>query len=443
MLDAGSVRVVTSSAGAQADDIQVSTTLSWTSTASLSLDAYRSIRIDRPLAVESLGGLSLTTNDGATGGVLLFGKLGHVSFKQKLSSLSINGVSHTLVKSLGALASAVAAKPSGAYALADSYDASQDGVYSNSPVPTVVTGSIEGLGNTISNVSLSASTNAQVYYGLFSELNGAIANLRLTGLIFAVQKDSKGALGGLVGENKGILIDDHVTGMIRGTHSAVGGLVGLNSEGAISFSSSGGTVNGTAAGGLVGLGGLVGATGGTITASFSNASVIGEQNGSVGGLVGAFGGGTIQQSFAAGAVQGAFDASAGGLVGATGSGNLVANCYSRSPVSVSSSGYVGGLIGGSAGNAVENAYAAGSLAGSRSFGIGGVFGANQANTTDLDWDTDTSKTNVGTGSGSANTTGLTTAQLKSGLPPGFDPAIWGISANINKGFPYLLAVPPE
>ena len=39
-------------------------------------------------------------------------------------------------------------------------------------------------------------------------------------------------------------------------------------------------------------------------------------------------------------------------------------------------------------------------------------------------------------------TGLTDAQLKAGLPAGFDPKIWGSSARVNDGYPYLLANPP-
>lgn len=39
--------------------------------------------------------------------------------------------------------------------------------------------------------------------------------------------------------------------------------------------------------------------------------------------------------------------------------------------------------------------------------------------------------------------GLTTEQLQSGLPAGFDPSIWGEDAKINHGLPYLLANPPE
>jgi hypothetical protein len=34
-------------------------------------------------------------------------------------------------------------------------------------------------------------------------------------------------------------------------------------------------------------------------------------------------------------------------------------------------------------------------------------------------------------------------QLRSGLPSGFDPAIWNEQSGINNGFPYLIANPPQ
>ena len=40
-------------------------------------------------------------------------------------------------------------------------------------------------------------------------------------------------------------------------------------------------------------------------------------------------------------------------------------------------------------------------------------------------------------------TGLTDAQLKSGLPAGFDSKIWAQNAGINHGYPYLIANPPQ
>jgi hypothetical protein len=39
-------------------------------------------------------------------------------------------------------------------------------------------------------------------------------------------------------------------------------------------------------------------------------------------------------------------------------------------------------------------------------------------------------------------TGLTTQQLQTGLPAGFDPKIWAEDANINNDLPYLINNPP-
>ncbi|HEX4160261.1 MAG TPA: hypothetical protein VHY79_17485 [Rhizomicrobium sp.] len=60
------------------------------------------------------------------------------------------------------------------------------------------------------------------------------------------------------------------------------------------------------------------------------------------------------------------------------------------------------------------------------------------------WDTTTSGTDEGTGEGNVSgIDGVTTKQLKSGLPAGFDPSMWGENPNINNGLPYLLANPPK
>ena len=63
------------------------------------------------------------------------------------------------------------------------------------------------------------------------------------------------------------------------------------------------------------------------------------------------------------------------------------------------------------------------------------------------WDLDTSGvSNPHQGAGNVaddpGITGLTDAQLKSGLPAGFDPKIWAINPKINNGYPYLIANPP-
>ncbi len=63
------------------------------------------------------------------------------------------------------------------------------------------------------------------------------------------------------------------------------------------------------------------------------------------------------------------------------------------------------------------------------------------------WDTNTSGvTDLSKGAGNVSNapgiTGIKTAKLRAGLPAGFDAATWGISSDINNGFPYLIGEPP-
>jgi hypothetical protein len=129
----------------------------------------------------------------------------------------------------------------------------------------------------------------------------------------------------------------------------------------------------------------------------------------------------IVDSYATGAVAGNGGADVGGLVGGDGASANISLSYSTGSVSGGTGSYVGGLIG---------------------------FDTSQAGSiTDAYWDTDTSGiTNPSQGAGNiANDpgiAGLTTAEFQSGLPAGFDPAVWAENANILDGFPYLLSNPP-
>jgi hypothetical protein len=59
------------------------------------------------------------------------------------------------------------------------------------------------------------------------------------------------------------------------------------------------------------------------------------------------------------------------------------------------------------------------------------------------WDVDTSGTSQGCAVGGCpNVNGISDAQLKSGLPAGFDKNIWAQDPGINNGYPYLIANPP-
>lgn len=76
---------------------------------------------------------------------------------------------------------------------------------------------------------------------------------------------------------------------------------------------------------------------------------------------------------------------------------------------------------------------------------GGVVGAYPGSFSDVYWDTDTSgipSDGVGNDPNEPGVTGLSNAQLTSGLPAGFDPTVWAENPNINGGRPYLIANPP-
>src|ERR1051326_2056032 len=173
LLASGDVKVVSDSA---ARDIEFKAPLSWTSASRLTLDSYRAIAFAQPISVTGTGGLTITTNDGGHNGDFAFEKKGHVKFWDLSSSLVINGASYTLVKQIKQLANAIAANPSGQYALAGSYNASKDGTYSQSPTPAFG-GTLEGLGNTLSNYVISDPTDS-ARVGLISEIGCCAAIVR-------------------------------------------------------------------------------------------------------------------------------------------------------------------------------------------------------------------------------------------------------------------------
>ena len=96
------------------------------------------------LATTETGQLSSGSNVNITasgdGHLLSFttipGERSIVQFGNLSGTLTINGTAYTLVNSVASLASAIAANPSGAFALAKSYNAKGDGTYAASPIAT-------------------------------------------------------------------------------------------------------------------------------------------------------------------------------------------------------------------------------------------------------------------------------------------------------------------
>ncbi|HEX4080743.1 MAG TPA: GLUG motif-containing protein [Rhizomicrobium sp.] len=383
LLSSGNAAVITTGSGVQADDIRIEARVSWSSANMLTLDAHKSVTIDRSMKASGAGGLSVITDDGGSGGEFAFEHDGSLTFRDLSSALLINGTAYQLVGSVAALAGAIAAKPSGAFALANTYDASGDGTYSVSPVSTVLTGAFNGLGNTIANLTINDPTE-NAYVGLFAEIssnatlnNLTLTNLNVTGGSGTSDAASTECVGGLVGFADGGVIA-HVAGngaVTAGQYASVGGLLGIG-DGTIESS----VANISVSNGLLGnAGGLVGGADGLIADSYATGNVSG--SGFVGGLVGFNYTNAVEHSYATGAVTGS-DAStyAGGLAGINESG-FIDRSYSSATVSCEF--VCGGLVGiegfGSGIPGVSRSFATGSVTANvtETTLAGGLVGFNQ------------------------------------------------------------------
>jgi hypothetical protein len=84
---------------------------------------------------------------------------------------------------------------------------------------------------------------------------------------------------------------------------------------------------------------------------------------------------------------------------------------------------------------ISETYATGKVVVGSNGIAGGLVAENAAITTDSYWDI--LSTGQAHSSGSADSSGLSTATLKSGLPNGFDSTIWDSNPNINNGYPFF------
>ncbi|HTT98092.1 MAG TPA: GLUG motif-containing protein [Rhizomicrobium sp.] len=424
---------VTIKSDASSKDIEIDAALSWTSAQRLTLDAYRSIAFNKPIVVAGTGAMTITTNDGGSDGDYQFFRRGHVEFWDLSSNLIINGKGYVLIRSVHDI------RGNSNVALARDYNAGRR-IYQKTPIK-VFESAFEGLGNTISHLTIHSRLSGDEV-ALFGQLifNGtnyaAIRDLRLTSVDIRGTGDQQDVVA-LVGTNySGTVINDYVDGQITATgrQSFVAGVIAFNSVGTTKRLSA------------------------SVTVSASGDSSV------AGGLIGyaekfciQFGGcfGQIEDSYASGTVSIGTNGIAGGLVGES-DGGTVLNSYATSSVSGGDGSFVGGLVGSALDTPQSQAtpittasYSSGAVSGSPLSVVGGLFGHDEADSTNtsLYWDLDTSGVSDpsnGTGNiaNDPGITGLSDAQLKSGLPSGFDKKVWKQSAAINNGYPYLIDNPP-
>jgi hypothetical protein len=423
------VNTGTGSLAQQVEDIVVAATFNWASANALTLDAYRSVTFTAPVAVNGSAPVSLVTNDGGSSGNLSFVSAGSLSFLGTANGLTINGKVFKLENSISRLAAAIKHKPTGRYALSASYDASGDGTYKSSPIPTKFNGTFNGLGNAISNLTMDGKGKDNLDLFAYIDSAGAVNSLRVMNVNIDAEAVFGGGdinLGALAGTNYGSLFNDvsngHITIQLQPSSAAtVGGLVGGN-LGSVAYSSSSVAIE---------------VEGNPNAIGFFGAGLVGASDG------------TISQSFATGSISGTAKvlSQVGGLCG-TNSGTI-ANSYAEGAIALPRALYAGGFLGQTY-TAATASYSTGAITGGSGDDVGGFVGIDSSDGAfSLDyWDITTSGiTNLGQGAGSpANDpgiTGETTAQLQSALPTGFDPTIWAESPSINNGLPYLIANPPQ
>jgi len=419
-LGSGNVTILSSGGSATANgDINVNDTVSWSANR-LTLTAARDVNINAVMTASGTSTLTMNTatanggDSAVSGGTVKVGLnssgfTGRVDFPSRSGTgiLTINGSGYTIINSLGVFSDynsgsnqtlqgmARIANQSGKFALGTNIDASSTSTWDSDngfyPIQTQgnpFSGIFDGLGHTISGLTINRPTTN--YVGLFAATWDAssIRNVGLTGGSITGQSRTGGIVGSCSHSNNSgssytsYIINSYNTGSVTATNASqdIGGLVGgVYSLGSvmtyISNSYNTGTVQ---AANSFYVGGLVGTTYYTdISNSYNTGNVTGGKYASgvfsdTGGLVGnAYYPTTISNSYNTGAVSGSGDA-IGGLVGyfmAMYSTNYIQNSYNTGTVSSvvgSTSSRVGGLIGvignsGSNVTRVTNSYNTGAV----------------------------------------------------------------------------------
>jgi len=298
--------------------------------------------------------------------------------------------------------------------------------------------SYASIGKSSSSASIIGdNSNATLIGGLVGNIAASTASVNDSSATGSVQCEGSCKGGGVAGVNIGVVQNSYATGTVTiGNSGFAGGLVGWGysyAETRLSYAT--GKVT---CGDSCKAGGLVGAVlaNGRVESSYATGSVTCGNTCEAGGLVGTLLiNAVVLKGFATGAVTAGDGSSVGGLLG--GSIGQTLQAHASGPVNggATTATYVGGLIGyqnNSGGSGVVTAtYAAGRVTGGMGARLGGLIGWQESvpTITASYWDTSTS--------GRATSHGgspLTTAQLRTKLPNGFDTA-WRITKKFS--YPYL------
>ncbi len=415
-LGLGNVSILsTSGATGTAGDVNVNDTVTWSAN-QLTLNAQNNININADMTASATASLALEYGQGAlaagnssdvvTTGAVVNLPAGTANFTTKQGS---DGTvkNYTVITTLGAAGSTTTTDLQGMsgglalnYALGSNIDASSTSGWNAGagflPVgdfTTGFTGTFDGLGHSISGLTINRTSGIPV--GLFGAADAG-SEIRNIGMVGG-SASGVNYVAGLVGRtSSSTIMNSYATGSASGSWW-VGGLVGYQSSSTISDSYATGAVTGT----VQNIGGLVGEqTGSTISNSYAEGNVIGAED--TGGLVGDqdtstisgsyatgdvsgvdFVGGlvgfqssstTITSSYATGNVSGTSD-NVGGLVGAHNSGSIISASYAEG--NATGVGNVGGLVGDQSGSTISDSYATGTVTGTND-DVGGLVGEQRS-----------------------------------------------------------------
>jgi hypothetical protein len=193
------------------------------------------------------------------------------------------------------------------------------------------TGSYDGNGKIISNLTINTSTDD--FQGLFASINAAM--VKNVGLVnCTIVASSAVGVGGVAGWNQGTVQNCYVTGNVTG-YNYVGGVVGWN-HGMVQNCYATSDVSGNNS-----VGGVVGGNSGTVQNCYATCNVSGWWG--VGGVVGGTNSGTIRNCYATGDVSPAANAESG-VVGFVRYTTTIQNCVALNP-NVSGGAFIGRVLG--------------------------------------------------------------------------------------------------
>lgn len=467
-LAGGNIAITTSATanGSDLGDIIIDAPLSWSAN-TLSLSAHHSVLVNSVVSVSGTAGLTVTTNTGGYtddigSGITNGTRAGYLKFKQNRTAnsagttgtdifdgkvnwtssgaLNINGSNYTIISAVSGTSGTDLNElggQNGKYALAGDLTAS--GAWT--PIGGFA-GTLEGLGHTISNISVTAADTTSPTGFISYVISGAV--LQNIGLLNAqiVGKSDVGT-GGFIGQtflnttsetvtlrNLFVGAGSTITNGDTSSHSQFGGFIGYNMR-----SSSNGSGAGTV----------------TIVDGYNGASIYGSTNGvsSAGGIVGQswdsvtgnnqylklmdlYNIGEISGGTQANKTQGNYAAGIIGFIG-TNNASWVKLENLRNYGAINTNSYGGGIMGSlqgssSAASTLHNLSNYGTITSSGGY-IGGIacfvsqYGANGGGTTTLSY-----LTNKGTVTSTGNSVGGILASINGG-----DNANFVLSNLMNEG----------